>query len=495
MIRTLFCVFVFTSCSRGILADDSAKASVVKIHTTQRNPEFYTPWNKANPTESFGTGFVIDGQRIVTNAHIVQYATQVYVQPDQSDEKLEATVEAISYGLDLAVLKLENAEAISRIPPLAIENSIAPLRSEVTVYGFPIGGNQISITRGIISRIEYTMIWRNHYGLRTQIDAAVNPGNSGGPAISDGKVIGVTFSVVQNANNIGYLIHSMELISFLKDIEDGKCDGAGCIWDYFQPTENTALRARLKLPKSSGGVMINGLREPEGHPLQVNDVITKIGSHAIDSQGNVKVSDLTLSFIYFCPILEKDGMVPLTVWRDEKEIEVNCPAPKDIRLLLPYLSGGYPRYFIYGPLTFEAATGELAHALLADSKWGTVLGARKSPLLSELQSRPTESLQELVIVPTKPFSHRSTKGYRTSAFCVVSSINGIKIRSLKHLVEVLRDCTDEFVEIAFAELGVEKLVFNRKEAFSATESILTDNSIRKQYSDDLAETWNGGRPK
>ena len=78
---------------------------------------------------------------------------------------------------------------------------------------------------------------------------------------------------------------------------------------------------------------------------------------------------------------------------------------------------------------------------------------------------------------------------------VVESINGTKIRSLKHLVEVIRDCTDEFLEIDFAEIGAEKMVFNRKEIFSATESILTDNNIRKQFSDDLEETWNGGKPK
>ena len=89
-------------------ADEDAKASVVKISVTLRNPDFAHPWNKANPTEASGTGFIIDGHRIVTNAHVVRYASQVYVQPDQSDEKYEATVESISYGLDLAILKLEN---------------------------------------------------------------------------------------------------------------------------------------------------------------------------------------------------------------------------------------------------------------------------------------------------------------------------------------------------------------------------------------------------
>ncbi len=476
-------------------ADEDAKASVVKISVTLRNPDFAHPWNKANPTEASGTGFIIAGHRIVTNAHVVRYASQVYVQPDQSDEKYEATVESISYGLDLAILKLENPDAISDLKPLVIEDAITPLRSEVNVYGFPIGGNQISITKGIVSRIEYTGIGNNQLGLRAQIDAAINPGNSGGPAMSGGKVVGIAFSGVKNANNIGYLIHSTELIAFLKDIEDNLVDGKANIWDYFQTTENPALRARLKLPKNSGGVMVNGLRAPEDHPLKVNDVVTKIGPYAIDAQGNVKVNELTLSFVYYCPLLEKDGRIPLTIWRDGQEIVLECPAPKEFRTLMPYLNGNYPRYFIYGPLAFEAACGELAFSLMADSRSALIFGTRKSPLVSGLQSRPSESLQELVVIPSAPFSHRSTKGYRPPMLSVVESINGTKIRSLEHLVEVIRDCKDEFLEIDFAEIGAEKMVFNRKEISSATESILTDNNIRKQFSDDLEETWNGGKPR
>lgn len=498
MIRHCICFALFTVSTllpKWTIAQDDPKASVVKISVTVRNPDFSHPWNKANPTEASGTGFLIEGNRIVTNAHVVRYASQVYVQPDQSDEKSPATVEAISYGLDLAVLKLESADAIGNLKPLVIETEITPLRSEVNVYGFPIGGDQISITKGIVSRIEYTNIGNNQLGLRAQIDAAINPGNSGGPAISDNKVVGVAYSGVKNANNIGYLIHSTELLGFLKDIEDGRCDGKANLWGSFQTTENPALRAKLKLPKSVGGVMVNELREPEEHPLRVHDVITAIGPHAIDSQGNVKVNELTLGFSYYCPVLEKDGRLPLTVWRDGQEISVEAPVPKESRNLLPFLNGNYPRYFIYGPLAFEAASGELAVSLMADPRASLIFGSRNSPLMTGLLSRPTETVQELVIVPSAPFSHRSTKGYRPTMLSVVDKINGIKISSLKHLVEVFRDCTDEFIEIEFAESGAEKLIFNRNEISSATESILADNNIRKQFSDDLEEAWNDGKPK
>ncbi len=477
------------------VAIDDVNASIVKISVTKRRPDYYAPWNKASPTQSGGTGFVISGKRIVTNAHVVQHASQVYVQPDQSDEKLEATVEAVSYGLDLAVLRVTDPDALNNIEPLIIDNEITPLRSEVNVYGYPVGGSQIAITKGVVSRIEYTAIGVNQFGLRAQIDAAINPGNSGGPAISNGKVVGVAFSGLTNANSIGYLIHSIELSGFLRDIQDGTCDGNSYVWEYFQPTENPALRSRLKLPKGSGGFMVSGIRDPKGNSLQVDDVITKIGPHAIDSQGNVKVGELTLSFLFYCPLVEKDGKVPLTIWRQGREIEINCRAPKELPSVLPSIRGNYPSYFVFGPIAFEAATLEIAYSFLAAKEWALPLGARNSPLLSNLSTPANENLQELVLIPTALFSHRSTKGYQPPVYCIVKSINQVKIRSLKHLVEFIRDCQDEYLEIEFADLGSEKLVFNRKEMAMETESILAENNIRKQFSDDLIEIWNGGKRK
>ncbi len=498
MIRLVFLAFLVAHTmllSIRAVANDDVNASIIKITVTKRSPDYFAPWNKASPTQSGGTGFVISGKRIVTNAHVVQHASQVYVQPDQSDEKLEAKVEAMSYGLDLAILRVTDPDALNNIEPLIIDNEITRLRSEVNVYGYPVGGNQIAITKGVVSRIEYTRIGGYQLGLRAQIDAAINPGNSGGPAISNGKVVGVAFSGLQNANSIGYLIHSTELDGFLRDVKDGRSTGNASIWEYFQPTENLTLRSRLRLPKGSGGLMVSGIRDPKGNPLKVDDVITKIGPHAIDSQGNVKVGDLTLNFSYYCPVLEKDGKVPLTIWREGHEIELNCWAPKEIRSVLPEIQGNYPRYFIFGPITFEAATYELAYSALASTELAPYLGAYSSPLISNLTTPTSESLQELVLIPAALFSHRSTKGYRSPVYCVVKSINQVNIRSLNHLVELIRDCQDEYLEIEFADRGSEKLIFNRKEMASETESILAENNIRKQFSDDLIEVWNGGKPK
>src|SRR5664279_1253274 len=80
--------------------------SVVKVFSTMRYPEPFRPWTKQQPQEVTGSGVVIEGKRILTNAHVVLYASQVQVQANQSGDKISATVESISPGIDLAVLKL-----------------------------------------------------------------------------------------------------------------------------------------------------------------------------------------------------------------------------------------------------------------------------------------------------------------------------------------------------------------------------------------------------
>ena len=99
------------------------------------------------------------------------------------------------------------------------------IKDAVLAYGFPEGGNSLSITKGIVSRVEFAPYNFPVSGLRIQIDAAINPGNSGGPAVVGDKMIGLTFSRLVNAENIGYIIPSEEIELFLQDIADGHYDG------------------------------------------------------------------------------------------------------------------------------------------------------------------------------------------------------------------------------------------------------------------------------
>ena len=129
--------------------------SVVKIFSTVRYPDPYKPWAKQSPEDITGSGVVIEGKRILTNAHVVNYASQVQIQANQAGDKISATVEAIAPGIDLAVLKLDDEKFFDSHPALARAKSLPGIKDVVLAYGFPEGGNSLSITKGIVSRVEF----------------------------------------------------------------------------------------------------------------------------------------------------------------------------------------------------------------------------------------------------------------------------------------------------------------------------------------------------
>src|SRR6202167_33084 len=252
--------------------------SVVKVFATMRYPDPFKPWTKQAPSEVSGSGVVIEGKRILTNAHVVLYATQVQIQANAAGDKVPATVVAVAPGIDLAVLHLDDPSFFDTHPPVARASKLPQIKDPVLAYGFPTGGSSLSITKGIVSRIEFASYNYPVAGLRIQIDAAINPGNSGGAAIAGEKMIGLAFSRAGgDTQNIGYIIPNEEIELFLQDIADGRYDGKPAMYDEFQTLENTALRAFLKVDKSVEGMVVHRPFHSEAaYPLKEWDVITRI---------------------------------------------------------------------------------------------------------------------------------------------------------------------------------------------------------------------------
>jgi S1-C subfamily serine protease len=464
--------------------------SVVKVFSTIRLPDTSKPWTKQSPHEATGTGVIIEGHRILTNAHVVLYASQVQVQANQAGDKISATVEFAAPGIDLAVLKLEDDSFFDARPPLKRASLLPEVKDAVMAYGFPTGGTSLSITKGIVSRIEFTGYNNYVSGLRIQIDAAINPGNSGGPAVVGDRMIGLAFSTLGGTQNIGYIIPCEEIELFLQDIKDGHYDGKPALYDELQTLENPALRSFLKLDKSIQGIVVHEPSSPaSSNPLKEWDVITRIGDTPVDDQGMVKAGpNLRLRFHYLIQKLAKQGVVPLTVVRQGKELNIQVPATPGHPRLIPDLQGSYPSYFVYGPLVFSSATTQFVGA--NNQKMGSFIH-NGNPMVTRFSQTPTFQEEELVVVASPFLPHKLAKGYSNPVAQIVKSINGVPIKNLRHLVQVLRDLKDEFLVLAFAQSGAESMIFTRKDMLTATEEILTDNGIRSQGSPDTLAVWTG----
>ncbi|HWE35093.1 MAG TPA: serine protease, partial [Isosphaeraceae bacterium] len=237
--------------------EEAIRRSVVKVFATMRVPDYQRPWLKQGAAEATGTGVVIEGKRILTNAHVVTYASQVAVQGNQDADKVRAKVEAVAPGIDLAVLKLEDESFFDRRAPLPRRAELPEIKDAVLVYGYPTGGSGLSITKGGVNRVEFAGYSASTSGLRIQVDAAINPGNSGGPALVGDKMIGLAFSRLNRADNIGYIIPAEEIDAFLKDVADGRYDGKPALFGAFQTLENDALRGFLKLDKKTTGIVVS----------------------------------------------------------------------------------------------------------------------------------------------------------------------------------------------------------------------------------------------
>ncbi len=462
--------------------------SVVRVFTTMRLPNPVRPWAKQNSVEVMGTGVIIEGKRILTNAHLVLYASEVAVQARQGGDRCDAKVETIGPDIDLATLTVDDATFLAQRPPIPRAARRPAANAAVAVLGFPIGGPSLAVTRGVVSRIDYASYNDLAEGLRIQIDAAINPGSSGGPALVDGTMIGLTFGQLGRAENVGYVIPNEEIDAYLDDVKDGRYDGKPGIIEHFQTLENEALRAKLGLARTDHGLMVRrpGRSDP-GYPLREGDVLTQVGDALIDNQGMIDHDDnLRLPFTALISQLAQGGTVPVGLIRDGKPLKVGLPSTReDDRLIKPY-RGAYPSYFVHGPLVFSPVVEEAVSFYMQ----GNPAALPGTPLLKRNGDRAAFPGEELVVVTAPMLAHKVAKGYADPFGQVVADVDGVKVKNFRHLVELLRDGRGEYVTLRFCGDLSETMVFRRAAMEEATEQVMAENGIPKRGTDDVMAVWN-----
>jgi PDZ domain len=233
-------------------------------------------------------------------------------------------------------------------------------------------------------------------------------------------------------------------------------------------------------------------REARGTGVVIEGKRILTNAHMVLYQGMVAVDGLRVRFRYLAQKLAQDGRVAITVIRAGKEVPVLLPAPRTHPMLIAELQGAYPAYFIFGPLVFSTASEQFigGHLAAKPSPLAKML-SNGSPLLARRGDGPAFPGEELVVVCSPLLPHKVARGYSSREGDVVKAINGMVVKNLRHLVELLRDARDEFVTVQFAERFTETIVLSRKDALAATDEILNDNGIRSQGSPDTMAIWNG----
>jgi S1-C subfamily serine protease len=361
MIRSLALVgfLIVTNAVAQVPKTVEIRKSLVRITATSQEQDYKVPWNPGSMTVGVGAGFVINGNRILTNAHVVSNARFIVVEKEDDPERYPAIVQFVGHDCDLAVLRVLDKSFFQNTRPLGF-GGIPTIESPVMVYGYPIGGDRLSVTRGIISRIDFQTYTHSAIDshLAVQIDAAINPGNSGGPVMQDGKVVGVAFQGYSGdvAQNVGYMIPTPVIRRFLKDISGGHYDGYVDLSITYFKLLNPAERHALGLPDNEQGVMVSSVSS-EGSSvaaLQQGDVLLTIDDHPIASDGFVQLDGERVEMPEIVERKFKGDTVKFGIWRNKAKGTV------EVRLKgnWPYLiqANHYdspPRFVLFGGLVFQ----------------------------------------------------------------------------------------------------------------------------------------------
>ena len=463
--------------AQALPAENDPLKAVVKVNATAASPDFFSPWRTGGQQKGSGTGVVIAGNLILTNAHNVADAKLITISKNDDGFPMPATVFAVNHQCDLALLKVEDAKFFDGITPFEIGET-PPVQSQVFAVGYPLGGDGVSITQGIVSRIETVLYSHSYYDrhLAAQLDAAINPGNSGGPVIFDGKIAGIAFQGVGNADGVGYMIHTDVIRHFLIDVSDGKVDGFGMLDLEAQTLENPSTRRYFKMRDDQSGIAVCKVKDtlqstPE---IKVGDVLLEIDGFRIMNNGKVK--NERGENVLYDSISDRKQLgetVNLKVLRDGKEFAATAKLTYPNLSVAPRLYDKTPKYFIIGGFVFSPLT------LSYLDEW------RDNPPMDlvALVGEPLKDGKKEIVVLAQVMGDEVNIGYENMANRILEKVNGKKISRLKDLAEIIDAQEDGYVKFEFNDSVF--AIIDIKEMKSARARIETNYKIPSDRSADL----------
>ncbi len=485
-----FVVLLITTMVSGVFTADCSAAgnsetfadSVIMISAVSQEYDFATPWKKKPMGRGTGSGFVIDGNRILTNAHNVADQRYIEVKKQNLARRYPAQVQFVGHDCDLAILTVADPSFFNGTVPLEI-GGLPEINSTVQTCGFPMGGRQISVTKGVVSRLETGVYTHSQSAqhLLVQTDAAINPGNSGGPVLQDGKVVGVAFQGLSSGDNIGYMIPTTVIRHFLKDIEDNRYDGFGKLGLSFYPgVHNPIYKKYLNIPDDEDGVVVTGilLNSTPENKLKVGDVVTKIDDFNVDNDGRIMIDGMSLELNEATDRKQIGEQVEITFYRDGQkqktsvEIALNEPVLKWHRFY-----DEKPDYRLFGGLTFVSLNRNFLEGW--GRNWVTSLPFRLRYLFIESYQLNEQAQRQEYIVLSEVLPDEVNAYVTSFENQVVETVNGIEINKLSDLDEAFKTDADGFWVVKF--IGNDApLVMDAKKARDRQELIIEKYQARSE---------------
>eukprot|EP00429_Kryptoperidinium_foliaceum_P082652 CAMPEP_0176220130 /NCGR_PEP_ID=MMETSP0121_2-20121125/19064_1 /TAXON_ID=160619 /ORGANISM="Kryptoperidinium foliaceum, Strain CCMP 1326" /LENGTH=548 /DNA_ID=CAMNT_0017559311 /DNA_START=64 /DNA_END=1710 /DNA_ORIENTATION=+ len=462
------------------------------------------PWTRTHQVSNSGSGFIISGRRILTNAHVVANAIDLRVRPHGSAKRYAAKVTTYGPDVDLAVVEIEDSVAedfwksVADATPVELSESLPALQETVQALGFPAGGRTICVTEGVVSRVDSIELSPPaDTSLVVQIDAAINPGNSGGPVFdARGCVAGVAFckDVRGSIDNIGYVIPAEVVRCFLKRCggEDGYILSPSLPYRWHK-LENQSLRRAHNVPDGTSGILVTSVAPAVASALHAGDVLTKIDGRRISDDGQIQLRGSELIQHRYLLRNKRIGEPTVfTVFRNGVEEDRPAVELRDLPPICPrWLDVDYhPEYLILGALALVPLAQN--HLL-----WYKECPSELRATINRWNRRwpgDRDGKEQLVLLVTV-FAHELTFGYRRG-WRVVETYNGTPVTSLRHLREMWHATRGEVVKLnegktdsaskkssnIFVRLGLqsdEDIVLDAAAAMDAEPGVLKTHAIER----------------
>jgi len=450
--KSIFLIFFILTCSfiksneKEVLSkknlNELVEQTVVQIIAPIHKINIYEPYKTPTQNHSCGSGFFITINNklyILTNAHVVDQAQGLYIfMPELGKQPIKASLVSIFHDKDIALLEIEDSTVSS------IENSLqreiksltcgkstglVPSESLITA-GYPLGQRNIKITAGVFCGPEKL---EGHPEYFLQIDAAINPGSSGGPLLNEyGEVVGINTAIIADAQSVGYCIPIEQFIVNQSRMIHSKTVSrpfAGIV------VYNASHMAEFLGNPTTGGVLV--VEVFEGSPfeaagLRAGDMIYQVNEHLVDSYGDIRVDESTSrlsfeSYIYSINSLDED--MKIIAYRNGKKLELTLRLNEDYKLPIHEIRPGYD------PIDYEIFAGMVLQPLLINHL--DEIG-KQLPSLQKYKFLANACEEALIVTHVFPsselyYTFTINPGY------ILTHVNNKKVQTLAELRDAIKD--------------------------------------------------------
>jgi S1-C subfamily serine protease len=428
--------------------------SIVRVSVTSQPYDFRRPWGKRNPYSRKAVGAVLANERVLVTAELIANANYLEFEAAEGGQKVPASVEAVDYESNLALLKTSDPTFLKALKPL--ELTIAHVGDELAVWQLEANGNQL-ITRGTMTNadvarypIDDSMLLMYRLTVSLQFrDAAFTM-----PVVKAGKLVGVLTRYDPQTSN-GDVIPTPVIEHFLRDVAQAPYKGFPKAGLSYSGTRDPQLRRFAGLKESKdGGVYVTDVFKPgpaAAAGIEKGDVILRVDDTPVDQDGNY--NDPTYGKIALAHLLSTRHFVGDAL----KFSLLRNGTPKDVTMTLthrapesfmspPYIMDHAPRFYIFGGLVLQ----ELSRQYLREfgNDWW-----KKAPEelvhLDRQQNELSRDGTHRVIFLNRVLPSDSTVGYEELNHLVVSKINGVELKSLNDIPAALEKVVDGVHKIEF----------------------------------------------